>query len=480
MISRQAHSLLAVDLDGTLIKGDILFESVFLFLKEKPLGIFLLILWLFKGKSYLKTELAKQVSPNVKTLPYNLELIEHLKEQKKSGAYLLLVTATVHHFAEKINQHLNLFDEVKGTDANTNLASSNKANWLSQRFEGQDFIYYGNSKADLAVWRKASGAVVVNADKNLSNAAKKQTDVVSEMTPKQGASALLKAIRPHQWLKNLLIFVPLLASHEILNSQAIIACLLAFISFSFCASSVYLLNDSLDIEEDRQHPTKKHRAIASGNLSLVTASMATVLLLGSAFSIAFILLPLQFAAVLVGYYLLTVLYSFGLKKVVMLDVILLALLYTVRVIAGAAATAFTPTFWILAFSVFIFLSLAFVKRYTELWDKRQSSNSKTPGRGYYPADFELLSSLGGSAGYMSVLVLALYINDSAALSLYKTPEIMWLACPILLFWLSRVWLIAHRGEMHDDPIVFAVKDKVSRVVGVLFALTFVVAAMVTV
>ena len=272
------------------------------------------------------------------------------------------------------------------------------------------------------------------------------------------------------------MFVPLLASHRILDVNLIINGLIAFIAFGLCASSVYLLNDLFDLPEDRQHPTKSNRPLAAGTFPIVHAIGFMVGIFVTAFLIAFLLLPLQFFFVLFAYYALTLTYSLYLKRIVMLDVVALAMLYTIRVIAGAAAMSLVVTFWILAFCVFIFLSLAFVKRYTELNDARiKGKLTQVSGRGYMPDDFELLASLGGSSGYISALVLALYINDINALNLYQSPKWMWVACPLLLFWLSRVWLLAHRGQMHDDPIVFALRDVVSRWIGVGFVAVFILA-----
>jgi len=254
--------------------------------------------------------------------------------------------------------------------------------------------------------------------------------------------------------------------------------LLAFIAFGTCASSVYLLNDLLDLPDDRKHPTKRERPLAAGTLPIFHVLFWIPVLLIGAFAVALWLLPVKFAVVLTAYYILTLTYSLGLKRVVMLDVVTLAMLYTLRVVAGAAAMALLATFWMLTFCMFIFLSLAFVKRYTEIRaDRKNGTNDKAAGRGYYPKDFELLASLGGASGYISVLVLALYINDATAGTLYRSPKWVWATCPVLLFWISRVWLLAHRGEMHDDPIVFALRDKVSRWVGIALVTFFALGAL---
>lgn len=473
------QDVIAVDLDGTLIKSDILYDSVILFIKNHYLQFYMLFIWLFKGKAFLKAKLADIAYPSVTSLPYNEEVLQTLRHHKERGAYLVLATATYQSIADEISAHLGIFDEVIATSIDVNMASENKRDFLNKRFGEKQYSYFGNSSDDYAVWDSSKDVHVVTPSKSVLKKSASRYNVksfiASEMTV---CKALIKSIRVHQWMKNALIFVPLMASHQITNLGLLSNGLYAFIAFSLCASSVYLLNDMLDIEDDRKHKTKKYRPIAAGHFPLKHAILLCPLLLGISVLISLLLLPIEFLLVLAIYYVMTVAYSFGLKKVVMLDVVLLSLLYTVRVIAGAAAMSLQPTFWILAFSLFIFLSLAFVKRYTELFEKRQlNCSDKTPGRGYYPADFELLSSLGGAAGYISVMVLALYINEFNP-ELYSTPEILWLACPLLMFWLSRVWLIAHRGEMHDDPVVFAVKDRTSQVVGILFIATFACASFI--
>ncbi|OTE96062.1 hypothetical protein BCS42_00270 [Crenothrix sp. D3] len=331
--------------------------------------------------------------------------------------------------------------------------------------------------ADLAVWKEASAIHIVNPELGVLSAVRKigTVDRIFNDRPPYFRT-LIKALRIHQWAKNVLIFVPLLASHRIMELQLLWDGGLAFIAFGTLASSVYLLNDLLDLADDRKHHSKFTRPFAAGTLPILHGLVLIPALLLCAFVIALGFLPLQFTGVLVAYYLLTLLYSLWFKHIVMLDVVILAVLYVIRVVAGAIATSLTITFWILAFCTFIFLSLAFIKRYAELSNTHHKGNcEKLAGRGYYPADFELLASLGGSAGYTSVLVLALYINEAASGSLYKSPEWMWGVCPLLLFWLSRIWLLAHRGQMHDDPIIFALRDTVSRWIGLLFIIFFTLA-----
>lgn len=469
--------IIVVDLDGTLIYSDILVENLFLLIRQNPLRLFEVILWLFKGKVYLKRKLVDAVHVDVKSLPYNGELINWLRLQRNNGAKLTLATATDCRIAEHVADHLGIFDEVLGT-TDKNLSSFHKSTVLVEKFGARGYEYVGNSAADLPVWRTASVIHVANPERGVLNAAIKEGEIglIFDNRPAY-IPTLFKALRMHQWAKNILIFVPLLASHRIFDLTLLWSGFIAFIAFGVCASSVYLLNDLFDLPDDRQHPTKRNRPFAAGSMPILHALILIPALLICAFVLALWQLPLLFAGVLFSYYLLTMIYSLWLKRVVMLDVVTLAMLYTVRVIAGAAAMSLVATFWILAFCIFIFLSLAFVKRYTELHDARQKGKiDQSAGRGYFPADFELLASLGGSSGYISVLVLALYINESASATLYRSPEWMWLACPLLLFWLSRMWLLAHRGQMHDDPIVFALRDHVSRWIGAGFFAVFALAS----
>jgi 4-hydroxybenzoate polyprenyltransferase len=464
---------IVVDLDGTLVKTDMLVENLFLFLKTFPFRFFLIFFWLVKGKAALKRNLADAILPPVIDLPYNQDLLKWLEIQKLQGTSLVLATASDLRIANAVASHLNIFSQVLGTEFR-NLSSNAKRNALVERYGERGFDYVGNSKADIAVWKSSEKIYVVNPDRGVLSAAKRISSVSQVFEDRGGYLKILaKALRLHQWSKNLLIFVPLLASHRVLELDLVFKAAIAFVSFGVCASSVYLLNDLIDVNDDRAHSKKRFRPIAAGTLSVLHAVALIPFLLFIAAALALSFLPVIFSVVLCSYYLLTLAYSFFLKRVVMLDVVCLSLLYTTRVIAGAAALALNATFWVLAFCMFIFLSLAFVKRYAELYLARSAGKlGKTAGRGYYTDDLELLSSLGGASGYISTLVLALYINESAVSGLYKSPSWMWAACPLLLYWLGRVWLLAHRGQMNDDPVVFAIKDPVSRCIGVLFLVVF--------
>ena len=465
---------LVVDLDGTLIRSDVLIESGFAYLKASPHRFYEPLLWLAReGKPGLKARLAGATNVDVAVLPYNAAVLEWLKAERKSGRTLILATASHERYAQAISAHLGLFDKTFASNENVNLSAHKKREKLVAEYGEKGFDYAGNSHDDIAVWQSANRAYVVNPSNGVERAARKIGNVerVIESRP-PSAKTWAKSLRLHQWLKNLLIFVPLLAGHKLSSPDLAIAAIVAFLTFGLCASSVYLLNDLLDLEDDRHHPVKRRRPLASGALPLTWGlGLFPVLLVGS-FAIAWLFLPWQFSVVLLGYYALTLAYSMYLKRQVMVDVVVLAMLYTIRIIAGTAAVDAQLTFWLLAFSMFIFLSLALVKRYAELHSMKERGLVKTRGRGYVASDLSLISSLGTSSGYLAVLVLALYIQDGKTAGMYRHPQVIWLACPLLLYWVSRTWIIAHRGLMHDDPIVFAARDRVSLAVVVLCGLVF--------
>ncbi|MBC7701994.1 UbiA family prenyltransferase [Aquabacterium sp.] len=466
-MSSKAQSIpLCVDLDGTLIHSDLLFESFLLLVKQNPLYLFLVPLWLLGGKAKLKAEIARRVQLNGAALPYSESFVDWLKAQKSQGREIWLCTASDQRMAQAVAHHVGLFDGVLASDGQTNLSGSNKAQQLVQRFGERGFDYCGNHHVDLKVWQHARAAIVVNAKPGLEASARACTQVDAVFQPpKSGIKVALKALRVHQWAKNALIFVPLAAAHRLQDMPTLVAGLVAFVAFSLCASSVYLLNDMLDLEAARQHPRKCKRPFAAGTLSLLFGLVAAPVLLLISLALALALLPLKFLAVLGAYYLVTLAYSFGLKRLVMIDVLTLAGLYTVRIVAGAAATGIPLSFWLLLFAIFIFLSLAIVKRYAELLAMRKQGQLKASGRGYQVEDLALLQSLGSSSGYISILVLALYVNSPDIAVLYGHPKVVWMLCPIMLYWVSRVWMQTHRGHMHDDPLVFALKDRVSLLTG---------------
>lgn len=472
-----ANIPLCVDLDGTLLDSDLLVEAGLAFVRANPLRALAPVGWLASGgKVGLKARIAAEVDLDVSCLPYNQAVLALIETEKAKGRQIVLATASHVSYARRIAEHLQVFDRVLGTE-DVNLSSRRKAERLIADYGDNGFDYMGNAAVDLPVWKHARRAYVVNAPKAVARLAEGQGNV-AEVIETRGRPLVTwaKALRLHQWMKNLLVFAPLLAAHQVGDLDLVLRGIVTFLVFGLCASSVYVLNDLLDLPDDRRHPSKRNRPFAAGRLSVFSGLAAAPLLLVAAFGGAACLLPWKFTATLAGYYVLTLAYSLVLKRIMVVDVIALGMLYTIRIVGGAFAFGLALTFWILAFSMFIFLSLALVKRYAELVEaRRKGRETKAPGRGYYPSDLEMLSSLGAAAGYLAVMVLALYIQDARTIALYRHPEFIWLSCPLLLFWVSRTWMLTHRGEMHDDPVVFAIKDRVSLVLGVLFGVIFWVA-----
>ncbi len=466
---------LCVDLDGTLIKTDLLMESLFALLKDNFLWAFMLPFWLLGGKANLKHQIAKRANINVALLPYNESFIDYLQEQKSLGRKLILATASNQKYAQQIAEHLGLFEQVLASSESHNLSGKNKLNALVSQFDEQGFVYAGNDTPDLKIWPHAAAAVVVNPLGRVGSKARKKHTIEAEfIDPKPGLAGLIKALRCHQWMKNILIFVAAVTAHVAINIDIISNLLLAFFAYSLCASAVYLLNDMLDLEDDRKHPRKRHRPFAAGTMPLIHGAFLLPTLFAGSMLLAS-LVSINFLCVLLGYFILTMAYSLKLKRIMLLDAISLACLYTLRVIAGAVAIEVTLSFWLLAFSMFIFLSLAFVKRSTEIMEALKQNKEKLSGRGYQTTDLEHLNTMGTTSGYLSILVFALYINSEEVLTNYQYPEVLWLICPLLLYWISRVWLIAGRGEMHHDPVVFALTDRISLFTGMVLGLLLVVA-----
>jgi 4-hydroxybenzoate polyprenyltransferase len=465
---------LCVDLDGTLIHSDLLVESALALFARRPLMVFAMFIWLLRGKAHLKREIARRVDLDASVLPYNAALLDWLRDVQGTRS-IVLCTASDRSLAQKVSDHLGIFDEVIASDGERNMAGSNKADALVAQFGEHAFDYAGNATVDLLVWRHARGAIVVETGTVLSTAVAKTVPILKRFELRRpGIRTWTKALRLHQWVKNTLIFLPLLAAHRALEPEAVMQALLAFVCFGLCASGVYLTNDLLDLPADRKHHRKRHRPFAAGTLPLVAGPVVAAALLVASLALA-AFVSIEFLLVLVGYYVLTSAYSIRLKRIMMLDVIVLAMLYTTRILAGAAAIHSPASFWLLAFSMFIFLSLAMIKRYTELLALQKVGKVKASGREYDVDDIPLIQSMGSSSGYLAVLVLALYIDSTASGSLYRHPHYLWLLCPLLLYWISRTWAVAHRGIMHDDPVVFAVMDNTSRIIAAIAAVVVVLA-----
>lgn len=464
---------LCVDLDGTLIRTDMLHETVLLLARRSPPSLLRLPLWLAEGKAALKRRIAERVAIDAATLPYRTDVLALIATARKEGRRVVLATATQATIAHAIADHLGLFDEVMASTDTVNLSGPHKADALVARFGEGGFDYIGNHWDDLPVIRHARRAWIVCNDGRLRRAAmRSHAEPRWIETERQGIGPWIKALRAHQWVKNGLIFVPLLAAKEIGNPALLLAAVLAFLAYSLFASAVYLVNDMLDLAADRRHRSKRHRPFAAGRLPIAHGVMAVPVLVALSWGIA-AFLPIPFMIVLGIYAVVTTLYSFWLKQQVIVDVLLLAGLYTLRILAGAAATHVEPSFWLLAFSMFVFLSLAMVKRYSEL-RLAVLEGKDLAGRGYLQVDLPVLLSIGTGSGLTSVLILALYTRSEIVPEHYPAPQWLWLVPPLMLYWVVRIWMKANRGEVHDDPVLFAVKDWQSLVVfvcmGMMFAL----------
>ena len=468
---------LVVDLDGTLIHTDMLHESALKVLRERPWATLFIPLWLARGKAVLKQRLADRSRFDPASLPYNEALLTWLRQQKDAGRRLILCTASHQSIAQSIADHLQLFDEVMASDGETNLSGPRKAEALTARFAATGFVYVGNCDKDLAVWSVAHRAVVVNGASGLSDRARAVCDIEHEFPLRaSGMLTWLRVIRAHQWLKNLLLFIPLIAAHQFSDLGTWLSLVLAFCAFSLCASAAYITNDLLDLESDRLRPRKRSRPFASGLIPAWQGAVLMPFLLASGIALA-LWVNVAFLQWLLVYLALTCAYSFGLKRLMLVDCLTLAMLYTLRIVAGTAAASLDLSFWLLAESVFLFLSLAFVKRYAELALQAESGAVKAHGRGYFTSDAPLIQTLGVTSGYVAVMVLALYLNSEEVLELYRNPTLVWAAIPFMLFWVSWMWMQASRGNMHDDPLVFAVKDKASLLSGLGFAVVLVIGSV---
>jgi 4-hydroxybenzoate polyprenyltransferase len=464
-ISTGAEPPLCVDLDGTLVKSDTLLDGLCLFARRRPLQLWRVPLWLMQGRARLKFEVAQRAPLDPSRLPYNTELLHFLQAERRAGRQIFLATGADSGLAQRVASHLGVFEGVLASDRATNLTRDKKLARLKKQLG--EFDYIGNSRADLPLLSQARVPMLANPTAGLRIAVRSRNIPVacSFIDRRPTFRMLIKAIRMHQWSKNVLLFVPLLLSHKVTRSS-IGAAIAAFFCFSFMASVTYLINDMLDIDNDRRHSSKRLRPFASGDLA-VGRGLALVVAMAAA-SIAIIpLLPPSFQLWLAAYILSTMAYSFYLKQVAIVDVILLSSLYTLRLLAGGAATGTEISPWLAGFSTFLFLSLAMVKRFNELENLRERGATRTHGRGYLVSDLEQIRSFGTSAATAAVVVFMLYIARPDVTPLYRHAMRLWFIVPLLIYWIYRVWLIASRGELDDDPVVFAMRDKVSLAVGAL-------------
>ena len=480
---------LCVDLDGTLVKSDTLVDAVLLLARQQPASPLQWPRWVSKGKAGFKREVTGRAVVDVEHLPYNKPLVEYLQEQHARGRRIYLATAADRGFAEQVAAHFgDLFTGVLASDGTLNLAGANKLAAFQQQFP-EGFTYIGNAMPDRTLLQASVQPMAANPHRSLRRALRRDNTVLHrEFTDRRpGFKVFLKAIRLHQWAKNILVFLPCVLAHEI-SARSILCSTLAFLSLSFCASATYIINDLLDIEADRRHPRKRLRPFASGDLSpfagvgIICAFFAIALALalvlphvyralpGDAGHLSLMKGPGGFVAWLAIYTFTTLSYSFALKRMMLVDVIVLSGLYTIRLLAGASATGVSMSEWLAAFSIFFFLSLAFVKRFSELELMIANNRTKASGRGYQTGDIEQLRSFGTSSSFAAVVVLSVYISNLSGAHLYSHMGRLWLLMPVLILWISRVWLLASRGELHEDPVVYAITDKTSWLLGAVSGL----------
>jgi 4-hydroxybenzoate polyprenyltransferase/phosphoserine phosphatase len=467
---------LCVDLDGTLVAGDTLVEGVASLVHGG--GLLDAVAALCRGgRAAFKRRVAERGSIDCAILPYNEDLLGFLRQQKAAGRRLMLATAADRRIAEAIAAHLDLFDEVIASDGAHNLKGAAKAEALMQRFGRGGFDYAGNDRSDLAIWRSARAAILVNTSPAVARAARKVSEIALELPRRTRLlPAALKAARPHQWVKNLLVFVPILTAHALDELSAWFYAAFLFAAFCATASAIYIINDLVDLAADRRHPRKRLRPFASGALSLSAGLAMAAALLCAGVPLAALSHGLYIVAV---YAMMSITYSFWLKRQPLVDVFLLAALYTVRMFGGGEATGHRLSLWLLAFSTFLFLGLALLKRVEELSSQAVRSSRPLGRRGYLSSDADILQTMGCGASFASSLVLALFVQSEATAERYASPGLLWAIVPLMLFWQCRLWLSTARGYMHDDPIVYAARDWVSWSIGIAVFIIIAVAKSVT-
>lgn len=447
---------LAVDLDGTLIAADLLWEGIFQLLKKNPLFLFLLPVWLLDGKARLKAEIASRIDFDASVLPYREAFLAFLNAERATGRDIVLVTAAAEPFASAVAAHLGIFTTFHASAPDLNLAAHRKAALLVERFGQGGFDYAGNDRADIPVFKAARSAIIVAPDRSAHRYQQSTGSRRFERT-KPGLKTYAKMLRVHQWLKNLLVLAPAVLAHEIANPAVLLPSLGAFVAFCATASAIYIVNDIIDLPLDRQHPKKRNRPFANGTLSIPFGLSVSAGLLAIAVALCFFLPP-AFALVIGLYAVATTAYSLAIKRMLLIDVLCLAGLYSLRILAGKAAADLPLSFWLIAFSMFFFLSLALVKRYVELQTSKVSERDRIAGRGYRPEDMAIVGQAGIASAFTATLVLSLYIQSQEIIGYYSSPWLIWPLVPIVLYISVRIWILAYRREMHDDPVVFIATD----------------------
>ena len=474
-LRQEAARCLCVELDGTLIRSDTLLESLLAIVRVNPSRIPRVLLSLSHGESVFRQELGQAVRLSPETLPYNQAVLDYVEREAKTGRKLFLVTGADASIAIPVAEHLGLFAGVICSDGVENVRGSAKLNAIRRVLGHQDFSYAGNSHDDLPVWREAKGAVLVGANGQVHKAIEASGVTVEKAIPgpRLSVRSVAKAMRLHQWIKNLLVFLPVFLGHHVLERPILLTAARAFFAFSFCASALYLINDLLDLSSDRQHSEKRFRPIAAGEISIPWAVFVAVVLL----AISALLNPTRDSALLLALYGASVIaYSVRLKRLLMLDVILLAGFYTLRLLYGGAATRIGVSIWTLAFSVFMFLSLALIKRICELRSRSSEDGLAGSGRGYLFDDLPQLTALSAASGCISALIVILYVRSPDVVPLYSHPHLLLGIFPLLAYWHSRLLILASRGLVQGDPIVFSLLDRASR--AVVIAVVAIIAAAI--
>jgi len=451
-------AVLCIDVDGTLLKTNLLFESLLSVIRLKPWLLPLIPWWLLRGRAHLKRRLVHNKCRPRAPLPLNKAFLGFLKEQSTSGKRLVLCSGSDHYLVHYVAAQLEFPVEVIASDGVVNLTGARKAQILLERFGLAGFDYAGNARDDLPVWRTALRAIVVNASPAVAAAAQEQGNVAM-VFPRQRTlvKTILRTMRIHQWVKNTLLLVPLITSHQFLDRHLLARVATAFLAMGFCASFVYVINDLADLDADRMHPSKRDRPLARGDLSIAAGFLVSPALLAMGLGLS-CLLPRMASLMLLSYTMIAIAYTVCLKRKLMADVVTLSLLYTIRIVVGGAAVSVLVSPWLLAFSLFFFLSLAFSKRVTEMLRIAATDTASVAGRGYYVPDMSALTSLGTGSGYLACVILSLYINSASVRTLYRHPGWLWLLLPLLLNWIGRNWIITMRGRMSDDPLIFLCRD----------------------
>ena len=462
---------LAVDLDGCLVLTDTLYESVIACLKQDPMSLFPLLLALLRGRAAFKRAVAERARLDAEWLPYNQALLEYVARQREAGRRIGLFTAADQSIADGVAEHLGFFDVARGSDGKVNLSGVRKLAAIRAAF-GPTFAYVGNGSVDRPIFADAQRAILVGRVGRLRArlAPDKPVEATFAVRP-PSPSEWLRAVRVQHWAKNLLVFVPLITGVQAVTLETVAQAALLFLLLGMVASATYLINDSLDLTADRQHPKKRFRALAAGRVSIPGAAFASAGLLVTSYALAAWLLPIKAAACLLGYLVLTLAYSLVLKRQPIIDVVTLAGLFTLRILAGSYIIPGPISPWLLTFSMLFFLGLAMVKRYAELDRVTRAGRSGVASRGYMSEDLALLLAAGLASGFGAIIMFTIYlINEQYPRAAYQHPGFLWVMMPVLLIWLLRVWHLTLHGRMNEDPVVFALKDRFSYGLGLIVAI----------